>query len=105
LYQLFIGPIPEGMCVDHIDRNGLNNKLENLRLATTAQNVANRGPWKNKKDKGIRKTKSGKWLVQTTFQGKLVYLGRHVTKKKALEAYNNYAKKKFGNFAVLNEVE
>ena len=34
-------PIPEGLEVDHIDRDGLNNKLENLRLVTRQENVCN----------------------------------------------------------------
>lgn len=36
-------PIPEGLEVDHIDRDGLNNKLENLRLVTRQENVCNTG--------------------------------------------------------------
>lgn len=37
------GPIPDGMEVDHIDRNSFNNKIENLRLVTRQQNVCNTG--------------------------------------------------------------
>ena len=41
IWQLEVGPIPEGMEIDHIDGNASNNKLSNLRLATRSQNACN----------------------------------------------------------------
>lgn len=42
IWELVNGPIPEGMTVDHVNRDGLDNRIENLRLATKSQQVLNR---------------------------------------------------------------
>jgi hypothetical protein len=41
IYEMEIGPIPDGMQVDHIDRNRLNNYPSNFRLVTNAINCRN----------------------------------------------------------------
>jgi hypothetical protein len=38
----FIGPRPDGLEIDHIDRNKLNNQLDNLRYCTHSENNINR---------------------------------------------------------------
>ena len=38
----FIGERPEGMYVDHIDRDRTNNRVENLRYVTAQESVINR---------------------------------------------------------------
>jgi len=40
-WLLTYGEIPEGLCIDHIDGDGLNNRLENLRVATLSDNQRN----------------------------------------------------------------
>jgi hypothetical protein len=40
--QEFIGPIPEGMDVDHIDHNRTNNRVENLRIVSRRENLRNK---------------------------------------------------------------
>lgn len=37
----FVGPRPNGMEIDHIDRNKNNNRLENLRYVTHKENMEN----------------------------------------------------------------
>lgn len=41
VYELFVGPIPKGYEIDHIDTNMSNNRLDNLRLCTHNENMKN----------------------------------------------------------------
>ena len=41
--------IPDGMTIDHADRNRANNQLNNLKLASPSENQCNRGLQKNSK--------------------------------------------------------
>jgi hypothetical protein len=43
--QEFVGPIPEGMEVDHIDRNRANNNVSNLRIVSKSENMRNCGKY------------------------------------------------------------
>lgn len=52
------GLIPEGLTVDHIDNNGLNNHIENLRLATKLQQLHNRNAWSQAGLKGVGRVKN-----------------------------------------------
>lgn len=45
VYEAFKGEIPEGMEIDHIDRNKHNNNPDNLRVVTRAENNKNRVPY------------------------------------------------------------
>lgn len=41
VYLTFVGDIPEGMVIDHIDGNKLNNNVNNLRCVTASENCRN----------------------------------------------------------------
>ena len=57
IYSICVGPIPDGMVVNHIDNNPLNNRLENLELCSVSEN--NRRTKFHKTDSEARKTKTG----------------------------------------------
>ena len=40
IWEAFNGPIPDGMTIDHIDNDRTNNRLDNLRLLTHAENCS-----------------------------------------------------------------
>jgi hypothetical protein len=95
---------PKGMEVDHINRDGLDNRKVNLRLATTTQNVCNRY-WRSKtsKYKGVHFDKScGKYRTEITLNRKRIHVGKYDSEIEAAKAYDNAAKKYHGEFAYLN---
>ena len=69
-------PIPEGLEVDHIDRDGMNNKLENLRLVTRQENVCNTRCRKDSKTgiKGVayRPTRKKPYVAHIQRHGKRI---------------------------------
>lgn len=49
VYTLCIGDIPQGMCVEHINGIGNDNRITNLRLASRSHNMQNRKMQHNNK--------------------------------------------------------
>jgi hypothetical protein len=91
--------------VDHIDGNGTNNKLNNLRLATRSQNGANRGKSGgcSSQYKGVSyRRQDSCWSAYINFQGKRTVLGRFHTEIGAAMAYDAMARQLFGEYALLN---
>lgn len=103
VYERIIGrKISAGELVDHINRNGLDCRRQNLRLATNTQNSANqRRRITNKSGyKGVSLNKRlGRWRAQLQFNGKKVPLGHYDTPELAHAAYVAKATEMFGEFA------
>ena len=80
VWNYVTGEDPAENQIDHIDRNRLNNKFDNLRLVTPKQNQANRTGIK-----GIYRadSKRNPWLAN--YRGK--HLGVFKTKELAQQAY------------------
>lgn len=100
--------VPKGKEVDHKDRDRLNNRRDNLRPCTKAQNQGNR--WKSShaktsKFKGVYfAKKEQRFVAQGTNGGRGITLGRFVSEAEAAKAYNVWAKSNFGKFVYLNPV-
>lgn len=96
---------PPGIQVDHIDHDGLNNRRSNLRLATNAQNQANRRkkPGAASRFRGVSWHKaSGSWQACIRRDGRQCHLGHFKDETDAARAYDAAARSVFGDFALLN---
>ena len=88
---------PEGIGVDHVNGNGLDNRRENLRLVTVQQNRQNRSRGRNNQTgyKGVTfDRKSGKWVmsIRVLFD----------SAEEAAQAYDQLAGIVFGEHAKTN---
>lgn len=99
-------PLAKNEHVDHINRDGLDNRRENLRLATPKQNHANTKTYRNNTSgyKGVYYVyRTGRWLALITIDGKQKYLGYHATPEQAYEAYCQAAREAYGDYANLKD--
>ena len=95
---------PDGPVVDHIDGNSLNNTKANLRICTQLQNSYNRGPLPGtSRYKGVYWHKQQKCWASCIQQNKKTYhLGLFNNEEDAAKAYDEKARKLFGEYAYLN---
>lgn len=104
------GTVP-GMHIDHINRNTMDARRSNLRLCTPRQNVANTGPRKGQRYKGISvkryKNKDGSfrylgYRAKISLNGKDFIIGVFASDEEAAYAYDLAAQIVQGEYAYLN---
>ena len=85
MQQFLIGRAPEGMVIDHINRDTLDNRKANLRFTTYSVNRKNSSRWEQEKGYAFHKD-SGKYQAYMHEGKKQVYLGLYLTKEDAQKA-------------------
>jgi len=98
----------DGIWVDHINGDGLDNRRGNLRICTPSENSANQkmrsdshNNWKGVKF-DARPQRQKRWVARITQNGKEIFIGYFDTELEAAKAYDKKARELFGEFACPN---
>jgi len=104
LHRFIMNP-PEDMVIDHINRNPLDNRRDNLRICTQQENQFNRSVQCNNTSgvTGVCFYKSNnKWIAYIKVDKKKKYLGCYSTKEEAIAARHKAEIEYFGEFTPSN---
>lgn len=104
IHRIIMGISDPNIFIDHIDRNGLNNRKSNLRICNRSENGRNKIGARNvtSEYKGVCFDRfSNRWYAQIK-TNKVVNLGRFKDEKLAAIAYDIAALKYHGEFACTN---
>jgi hypothetical protein len=110
LHQLIFGKLEKGYVIDHINRNKLDNRRDNLRVCTSLQNSYNKSRPKNSKNKykGVKKIipknnkNNSKYIATITKDGVRHEIRNIQTEEEAAKIYDMMAEELFGQYAGLN---
>lgn len=103
---------PPHLQIDHINRNPLDNRRENLRLATQSQNSFNSKLYINNKSglKGVYYqyetnpgAKTKRWRAFIQIDKKKTHIGYFQTPEEAARAYDDAAIEHYGEYALTNK--
>ena len=95
---------PNGKETDHCNGNGLDNREDNLRICTTAQNQHNQISVRGmSKYKGVSWNKNAKkWDARIKLNNKPIRLGYYISEIEAAHAYDKAALKYYEKYAHTN---
>jgi len=89
IWEMHNGEIPDGYVVDHIDGDGLNNKIENLRIVDSLESMHNLPRQKTNKTGvvGVCWHKAANaWQARISWDGVRIDLGRYEKFEDAVNA-------------------
>ena len=99
IWCMHYGAMPNGD-VDHINRNRLDNRIENLRLTTRSMNAVNSTHSRSSTGfRGITRMADGSFRAQIGGKGKVKHLGFFKTAEDAKEFYELASVLKYGEFS------
>ena len=101
LLHRFITQCPKGFDVDHINKNTLDNRKENLRICTRSENLCNRKKQINNKSGHVGvswNTKENKWGAYIMLHKKYINLGLYNDIQDAIKVRKEAEDKYFGEF-------
>lgn len=105
MHRFILGLTDPMLLVDHIDRDGLNCLVTNLRVVTKSQSNMNRSIFSNNTSgyRGVSfKKQNRKYCSYINLNGQRISLGYYLTAIEAAIAYDTAAKRHHGEYAVLN---
>lgn len=107
LHRLILNAAPDEIC-DHINGDGLDNRRCNLRIATHAENCQNArkqkrtdSPRQQSKFIGVHAHRE-KWVARIAQEQNRYYLGSYTDEVDAALAYDDAARKLYGQHARVN---
>ncbi len=94
--------LPDATEVDHKNRDGLDNRRENLRACTHSENIANSEFKPNVSGfRGVGRNRKG-WRARLKVNKTTTHLGTYSTPEEAARVYDAEARRVFGGFAYQN---
>ena len=106
VWAIHYGQYPEGM-IDHINGIACDNRIDNLRIANSSENNANRSSQEASTSKYLGvcwKKEISRWRASISKDNTVKHLGYFLTEEQAAAAYNMAAAKLHEEYARLNQL-
>ena len=108
MHRFLLGIEDPSVHVDHANRNPLDNRRSNLRIATVSENMANKVSYKGASQyKGVSTDPNNDeyWTAKIQFKGSGIFLGSFFNEVNAAYAYDQKAIELYGEFALTNGID